>query len=180
MRRIYDSDALHRDDADPHSPRERDRTPRYRSLNWRAASHALLPVGLRRRAIAVEIETTSETYAVGESVDLRVRFRNRLPVPVTLPTRSPVRWHWAVDGHVEAEVGSPDEPDDRSTFEFGRSETKTFTRRWSQRFKTGDRTWESAEPGEHTLSVRVNRDDASEGLSAETTIRIEDGRGVAD
>lgn len=177
MRRIYESDALHRDDADPHSPRERDRTPEYRSLNWRAASHALLPIGVRRRAISVEIETDKETYAPDEPVDLRVRFRNRLPIPVILRTRSPVRWHWAVDGHVDAELESRDEPEDRSTFEFARSETKTFTRRWPQRFKTGDRTWESAGPGEYTLSARVNRDDAGGSLSAETTVRIEDGNG---
>lgn len=178
MRRIYESDALHRDDADPHSPRERDGTPKYRSLNWRAASHALLPVALRRWAIDVEIETAKETYAVDEPIDLRVRFRNRLPFPVTLRTRSPVPWHWAVDGHVDARVEPPDEPDDRSAFQFGRSETKTFTRRWPQLFKTGDRTWEPAEPGEHTLSVSVNDGkDASESLRAETVVRIERGAG---
>ena len=175
MRRIYESDALHRDDADPHSPRERDGTPKYRSLNWRAASHALLPVRLRRWAIDVEIETPKETYAVDEPIDLRVRFRNRLPVPVTLRTESPVPWHWAVDGHVEARVEPPDEPDDRSAFDFARSETKTFTRRWPQRLKTGDRTWEAVEPGEYTLSVSVNDDDAGGRLSAETTVRVERG-----
>lgn len=175
MRRIYESDALHQDDTDPHSPRERDGTPTYRSVNWRAASHALLPVRLRRWAIDVDIETSRDAYAVDEPVDLRVRFRNRLPIPVTLRTQSPVPWHWAVDGHVDAELEPPEEPDDRSVFEFARSETKMFTRRWSQRFKTDDRTWEPVEPGEYTLSVSVNRADADETLRAETSVRIERG-----
>lgn len=172
MRRIYDSEALHRDDGDPHSPRERDGSPRYRSLNWRAASHALLPVRLRRWAIDVEIETARDVYAVDEPVDLRVRFRNRLPFPVVLRTESPVRWHWAVDGHVEGSLEPPSEPDDRAVFEFERSETKTFTRRWPQRFRTGDRTWEPAGPGEYTLTASVN--DGTDGLRASTTVRVDD------
>lgn len=172
MRRIYESDALHRDDADPHSPRERDRTPKYRSLNWRAASHALLPVRLRRWALDVQIETNRDVYAVGEPVDLRVRFRNRLPMPVTLRTESPVRWHWSVDGRIEARDDPPAEPDDPALFEFDRSETKTFTRRWPQRFRTDDRTWEPAGPGEYTLAVGVN--DGTDSLRAETTVRVDD------
>lgn len=173
MRRIYDSNALHRDDDDPHSPRERDGTPAYRSLNWRATSHALLPMRVRRLAIDVDIETERDVYAVGEPVGLRVQFRNRLPVPITLRTRSPVRWHWAVNGHISAELEPPEEPADSSTFEFDRSETKTSTRQWFQRFKTGDRVWKPADPGEYTLTVSINDDgDTNEHLRATTTVRI--------
>jgi len=173
VRRIYDSNALHRDDDDPHAPRERDATTGYRSLNWRAASHALVPMGLRRRAISVDVDTPRETYAVGEPVDLQIRFRNRLPIPITLRTKSPVRWHWAVDGHADAELESPSEPDDPSLFEFDRSETKTFTRRWPQRLKTGERRWEPVDPGEYTLSASVNDGgDANGRLRATTTVRI--------
>jgi len=173
MSRIYDSDALRRDD-DPGSPRKRPEDRGNRSINWGTASHALLPNWLRHRAIAVDVKTPHERFAVDERVDFRVRFRNRMPFPVTLRTQSPVPWHWTVDGHVSAVRAPLDEPDEPSLFRFSRAETKTFTRYWTGQLKTGERIWTPVGPGEYDLGVAVNVvDPETKGLAATTTVRLE-------
>lgn len=175
VRRIYESDAVVRDD-DPHTPSEReDDDPGPRTIDWANASHALLPIRVRDWAITVDVETSRERYAVGEPVDLRVRFRNRLPFSVQLRTATPVRWQWAVDGIDGASVverGTT--PNGRGTFSFTRSERKTFTRTWNQSIQRTAREWEPVAPGEHTISARVNVPDAeTRGLTAETTVHID-------
>lgn len=171
MRRIYESDALRRDEDDPFSPRVADEDTS-RSLNWQALSHAIVPAAVRRRAISVTIETDREQYESGDPVLLRATFHNRLPFPVVVPTSTPVPWHWAVDGRVGASDVLPDEPEDASLFRFERNERKVFTRRWDQLFQVDERRWEPARAGEHEISVSINTpiDDGTQ-LTAETTIR---------
>ena len=173
MRRIYESRALVRDDDEAFVPAERDETSRS-TIDWEAASHAFLPVALRRRAIEVEIDAPEDPRPVGEPVPFRVVLRNRLPVPVVLRTRSPVRWNWAVDGLTEGSRPDTDYPAEPTLFGFARSERKTFRRRWSGYLRESEREWAPADPGEYTLSARVDVDDAREkGLAAETTVRVE-------
>ncbi|MFB6146658.1 MAG: hypothetical protein ABEJ08_03125 [Halobacteriaceae archaeon] len=174
MRRIYESDALVRDE-DPHTPRDEEDGSGGRTINWGAASHALMPVRLRDWAVSVDVTTDREVYAPGETVGVRVRFRNRLPAPVRLRTASPVRWQWAVDGVVAASEFRPERPPDRpSTISFARAERKTFVRRWNQSIRRSRREWTPVDPGEHTLTAWINVPDAADrGLRAETTIRIE-------
>jgi len=174
VRRIYESDAVIRDD-DPHTPSERDEDDSGpRTIDWENASHALLPVRLRDWAISVDVETSRDRYAAGAPVDLRVRFRNRLPVAVLLRTATPVRWQWAVDGVVGAsELERGATPEEGGTFSFSRSERKSFTRTWNQSIRRTAREWEPVEPGEYTISAWVNVPAAeSRGLTAETTVRI--------
>jgi len=174
VRRIYESDAVVRDDG-PHTPAQRDDDPGPRTLDWDRVSHALLPVRVRDWAITVDVETSRERYAVGEPVDLRVRFRNRLPFSVRLRTETPVHWEWAVDGIVGAsEVGRDGTPTDSGAFSFSRSERKAFTRTWNQSIQRTPREWEPVDPGQYTLSARVNVPDATaRGLTTETTIHID-------
>lgn len=175
MRRIYESRALAYDDEDPYAPKRSDDAPdaSRRAIDWQAASHALVPVRLRRRAIDVSLASDRDTYAPGETVHFEVSFRNRLPFPIVLRTDSPVRWTWRVDGLDEASH-VVEYPPETSLFSFARGERKAFGRRWRQRFQTGPRSWEPADPGEYTLSVRINTPDAeTTGLSAETTVTIE-------
>lgn len=172
MRRIYESDAVVRDDH-PHTPAARD-DPGPRTVDWAAASHAFVPVGLRDWAVAVDVETDRSTYRVGEPVRLRVAFRNRLPFPIRLRTTSPVLWRWAVDGAVEASTVEEPTPDRPGAFSFARGERKTFTRVWNQSVRRTEREWEPVPPGEYTLSAWVNVDDPDgRGLAAETTVRVE-------
>lgn len=176
MRRIYESRALEYDDEDPYAPKRRDDAsdsdPGPRTIDWSAASHALLPTWLRRRAISVTVETDQASYAPDEPVVFRVGFRNRLPVPVAVPTASPVPWTWSIDGIDEAShlAGRPDES---GLFKFGRAERKQFTRRWQQRFQRDGRTWTTADRGEHVLSVRIDTPSGVDAVTAETTFRIE-------
>ena len=175
MRRLYESRALEYDDTDPHAPKRRDEDddPGPRSINWDAASHAILPRRLRQHAITVDVETTRDRYARDAPVEFRVTFRNRLPFPVTIPTSSPVPWTWSLDGLDEAShVAS--HPSDASLFEFSRAERKRFSRRWTQRVRQDARTWTPAETGEHTLGVRINTPEGwDDALAAETTFYIE-------
>ncbi|MDZ5810758.1 hypothetical protein U4E84_05270 [Halorubrum sp. AD140] len=171
MRRIYESDALSRDEDDPFSPRGSDEKES-RSLNWSALSHAILPAAVRRRAVSVAVETDKRRYESDETVLIRVTFHNRLPFPVAVPTKTPVPWHWSVDGRVAAMDAPPDEPDESSLFRFERNERKIFTRRWDQLYRVDERHWEPAGAGEHDLSVAINTPMADEThLRAETTIR---------
>lgn len=172
MRRIYESDALVADD-DPHTPTGRDRD-RPRAIDWGAASHALMPTGLRDRALEVSVTTDRRVVRAGSPLTVRVKFRNRLPVPVRLVTDSPVRWRWAVDGVPAAsELATAGPPDRRSTLDFARRERKTVTRTWRGAIRGRDGEWTPVDPGEHTIAAWVNVPDAADrGLRDETTIRI--------
>lgn len=177
MRRIYESDALHRDDDEAHAPTERPReTPvqALRSVPAASLSDLLVPAGLRHRFVSVAVSTPRDEYAVGEPVRFTVTIRNRLPVPVSLPTASPVLWEWSVDGDVEASrVSLRDPPDEPGAFAFDRGERKEFRRRWDQLFRVSDAEWEPAGPGAYAVGAAVNVADAdAKGLAAETTVRV--------
>lgn len=177
MRRIYESNALHRDDEESHAPREhgRDAEPQaMRSVPSGTLSRLLVPHWLRYRAIGVDVEIPVATVDRGERVPFRVTLRNALPFPVTVPVTSPVPWHWSVDGHSQAStVDGP--PEGRRGFHFDRGERKTFSKRWSGSFKIGAHEWQLAEAGEHVVSVELAVPDAeSKGLTAEATVRVVD------
>ncbi|MFW5895820.1 MAG: hypothetical protein ACOCUA_00355 [archaeon] len=172
MRRVYESEALRRDDDDPFSPVEDDETGQSH-VNWTNVSHALVPKFLRSRAIAVDVQTTKERYAPGEPVQFGVTFANRLPFPITIVTRTPKPWEWSIDGNADGSELQGDHPEERSAFRFSRSERKRFRREWSGRVRVDDHEWREAERGEHTLGVGIDAVDGAEALRAETTFRIE-------
>lgn len=180
MRRIYDSNAVKRDDDDPFTPGD-DRRPtsslssgRYRTINWERVSYAFMPVALRNRAISVSVGTARPSYAPGEPVRIQVSMANRWPMPVTLRTRSAVGWTWAVDGVEEASKVGSELDDDGGLFTFYRGERKRFEREWHQSIRVDAREWEPVGPGEYTVSAAVDVPNARErGLSDETTVRIE-------
>ncbi|MFB6136289.1 MAG: hypothetical protein ABEJ04_05980 [Halobacteriaceae archaeon] len=174
MRRIYESEALRRDDDDPFVPGQDDGSrSRSRSLNWDNASHAFMPNALRSRAIDVTVQTNEEVYRRGETVHFHVAFRNRLPLPVALKTTTLTPWTWEIDG-LEHASKTPDEtPDEAGRFQFNRAERKTFSRRWTQRFQETENEWSSAPPGEYRLAVRINAAYGTDRLQDSTTFRIE-------
>lgn len=174
MRRIYESQALKYDDEDPHAPKRRgDGDPGPRTINWQAASHALLPGRVRAWAVDVDVETDRAVYGADDPVRFEVRFVNRLPVPVTLRTTSPVPWTWSIDGLEEASHVT-DHPEEAGLLRFGRGERKVFRRNWRQRIRLSSSRWEPADRGRHTLDVRLNVPGAAgRGLRAETSFRIE-------
>lgn len=177
MRRIYDSEALDRDDDEPFQPNERRRRakPRAsRTLPAKYLSDLLVPQRVRHRAISVDISTPRSTYESGTPIPFEVSMRNEFPFPVTLSARSPLLWYWHVDGHREASH-VPEEPSGESTpFEFDRGETKRFRRTWSGSFQRTRSEWEKAGRGEYTVGVEINVDDAEgKGLADRTTVRIE-------
>ncbi|AHF98816.1 hypothetical protein HALLA_08020 [Halostagnicola larsenii XH-48] len=176
MRRIYESDALSRDD-DQFSPTERSSSEgpqAARSINGSAWSKRLIPHGIRRRAISVRVSTPTPEVAPETPIPFTVTMKNALPIPITIRTRSPICWTWSIDDAPEASRTSRRDPPDRTgELHFDRGERRQFRRRWSQLFQVSDREWEPAEPGEYTISAALNVDDAKRrGLYDETTVHI--------
>lgn len=176
MRKIYESQALDRDDERPFKPDETDRetTPRaMRSVSGGLLSRLFVPTPVRYWGLSVSISTPQSTYDAGTSVPFTITIVNRLPVPITIQTALPVLWTWEVNGVREASQVA-ELPDRAGQFRFDRGERKRFRRRWHQSFRVSDGDWEAAPPGEYCLSAALAIEDASEaGLSDETTIRIE-------
>ena len=173
MRRVYDSEALRRDDDDPFSPVEDDEDASRNHVNWTNLSHALVPQAIRSRAIAVDVQTDKDCYEPGEEIHFGVTFVNRFPLPITIVTETPKPWEWSIDGNPEGSMVPANHPDDRSTFHFSRSERKRFRRSWTGRVQVDDHEWRPADSGEHTLAVEIGAVNGAEKLRAETTFRIE-------
>ncbi|GAB3671629.1 hypothetical protein [Halopiger thermotolerans] len=176
MRRIYESEALRRDE-EPFTPAETEtghRIQAMRSINSTALSRRVVPRSLRHRAISVSVSTPRTEYEVGEVVPFTVTMRNPLPVPIAVPTNSPLLWTWRVDDLQEAsEIQLHDPPDEAGEFVFDRGERKRITKRWRQRFRVSESEWVPAEPDSYTIGAELNVDDAMEkGLGDETSIRI--------
>ncbi|WP_138006688.1 hypothetical protein [Halalkalirubrum salinum] len=172
MRRIYESNALDRDDADPFKPNaSRDTTPTAaRSIPAQKLSAAIIPQRLIRRGVTIEVSTPRSTYTKGQAVPFHVQIRNRLPIPITIETKHPVLWTWSVDGHRDASRLDDPLPARPGQFTFDRGETKRFTRRWTQTFRVSSTTWEEASPGIYTIRAAVAVDDAVLSDSVSVTI----------
>lgn len=177
MRRIYESDAIQRDD-EPFTPNEESRRSfKPQAMRWVNAtllSQLLVPQWVRQRAISVKISTPQSSYPSGHPIPFTVTMRNSMPFPVTIPTNSPLLWTWNVDGVQEAShVPLRDEPEEPGGIRFDRGSRKQFIKRWSGLFRVTDREWEPAEPGEYTIGAGLNVEGAAEkGLYDETTVRI--------
>lgn len=177
MRRIYESDAIHRDDDDPTAPPASSGPDQPQSFRWidsAAWSRRLVPNALRNWAVSIRIVTPREVYTAGESVPFEVRMKNVLPIPVTIETRSPLLWTWHVDGaRAGSRLDSPDPVGDEPGFHFDRGERKRFRKRWDGMFQISENEWVPAAPGEYTIGAGVNVDDApGKGLYDELTIRL--------
>ncbi len=177
MRRIYDSDALRRDDGEPGAPNEIERKTKLqamRSVPSAALSDLFVPSGVKHRFLSVDVETAADEYALGESIPFTVTFRNHVPFPISITTESPVLWTWSVDDDVEASaVSLRDPPDETGRFAFDRGERKRFRKRWDQMFRVTEADWEPAETGEYTIGAAINAQNSeAKGLAGETTIRI--------
>lgn len=176
MRKIYESDALHRDDDDPTSPDKRDRETKlqsFRSLPSKTISNAITPHIIRKKAVSIKITTSRERYDQGTKIPFRVEIKNTLPVPVTLKTTSTIPWYWAIDGKPEAIKMDQDRATGESTFVFDRGERKKFTKYWDQMFQIAEREWEEASAGTYTISAAINVDDPEgDGLYDETKVTI--------
>lgn len=178
MRRIYESNALDRDDESPFQPNERRKTkPRaMRTVPAATLSKHLVPHWVRHRAISIDIRASKSSYEQGESVPFEVNMKNHLPIPIVLSVNSPVVWNWTVNGHREgSRIQVDDIPERLTQFTFDRGEQKRFLRQWHQKFRTGTHEWSPVSPGTYTIGAQITVDNPDQkGLSAETTVRVED------
>ncbi len=176
MRRIEESRPSNRDGSDTaySSTGKKEEHQAMRTLPSTFLSRLIIPHRLRYWAISVHIDTPRTEFSVGEPVPFAVTMKNSMPFPITLPVRSPIAWDWEVDGLIEAshvEVRNP--PAETHGFRFGRGERKRYYKQWQGMFRISPTEWESAQPGEYTISAGINIDDAKEkGLYAETTVTL--------
>lgn len=99
-----------------------------------------VPAAVARRAIDVAVETDRAVYARGDPVEITVTFRNRLPLPVAVPTPRQRPWGWRVDGELEATDERRYVRDRPSSVSFRGGERKHATVTWNGRLeRTGDR-----------------------------------------
>lgn len=178
MRRIYESEAIRRDEEDAFSPGEkRDRSTKplaVRMVPSTWLSRLFVPYWLRYRSVKINVTTPRDEYPVGADVPFVVTMRNVMPFPVTLPTQSPMLWLWDVDGVTEAShVDLRNPPDEERGFVFERGEEKVFRKRWPTTFRISKSAWEPASPGEYRIGARLNVEDAeAKGLYSQTTVRL--------
>ncbi|MFY4816002.1 hypothetical protein [Halorubrum sp. Atlit-26R] len=136
----------------------------------------VVPRSVARRAIEVTVSTDAAEYAPDEPVAITVAIRNRLPVPVEVPTTTRRLWGWAVDGVLEATDERRYVSAEESSLSLRAGETKRATVTWNGRFRRsdGDGLDRSvrAERGDHTISVFVPVPDADERHEDATQIRI--------
>lgn len=104
----------------------------------------------------MEVRTDKRRYRPGEQVEIEIRFRNRLPVPVTIATPKRRLWGWTVDGELEASDVTRYERDAPAAFSFRARECKRVSRTWDGRFeRDGDSLREAAAPGEYEIAAFV-------------------------
>lgn len=120
------------------------------------ALRGLVPQAVARRAISVRVRTDERRYRAGESVEIDIEFRNRLPVPVSVETPKRRLWGWSVDGLLEASERPNYERASPAGFEFRAGECKRIRRTWDGRFeRDGESARESAGPGEYEIAAFV-------------------------
>lgn len=177
MRRIYESNAVERDES-PFTPGHRDVEPEsFRSIPATSVSRLVLPDWLRYRAISIGVEAGRAHATVGERLPFAVTLGNSMPFPVTIPTVSAPLWTWRIDGHECARTFDRSErTDEARAFTLARGERKRFVRGWDGRFRVSESEWEPAPGGTYELGVAVNVESPARwGLTDETTIEIREG-----
>lgn len=136
----------------------------------------LVPNALARRAVDVRVSTDAESYRVGDAVRIQVDFKNRLPVPVRVPTPRQRRWGWEVDGVLEATDERRHVSAAPATFPFRAGERKRFAVEWNGHFRRTDEggldVSRPASPGDHRITAYLATTVNGERPEDSTTIRI--------
>ena len=156
---------------------ETDRTGFDETKNYLStALGRVVPRVVARRAIDVTVSTDAAEYAPDEPVAITVEIRNRLPIPIEVPTTTRRSWGWAVDGVLEATDERRYVRAEESALSLRAGETKRATATWNGRFRrTADRGLDRsvrAERGDHTVSVFVPVPDGDDRHEDATRIRI--------
>lgn len=138
---------------------------------------ALVPPPVARRAIAASVTTDRDVYERDAPVEITVAFKNRLPVPVELPTPRQRRWGWTIDGHLEASDERLYTREQPATFDFRGGERKQLSVTWNGRLERADggdrRESVVPEPGEYEIRAFVATEEGGRRPSDSTTIRLE-------
>ncbi|WP_281195190.1 hypothetical protein [Halorubrum sp. F4] len=136
----------------------------------------VVPGRLARRAVTLEVETGRTEYARGEPVEITVRLRNRLPVPVELETTTRRQWGWRVDDVLEASDERRYVRSEPGAVGFRAGETKVATTTWNGHFRRENETGLDrsvpADRGEHVVSAFLAVADPEPHHEDSTRIRI--------
>ncbi|MFP4625519.1 MAG: hypothetical protein ACLFNI_02865 [Natronomonas sp.] len=114
-----------------------------------------VPQAVATRGVTISIETDRDAYDVGDTVDITVTIRNRIPFPIEVVTTGQRIWGWRVNDLLEASDETLYEPTTPRRFSMQARETITVDIEWDGRFKRdGSPTrWEPADAGEHEIDV---------------------------
>lgn len=121
----------------------------------------VVPRWLAHRAVTIEVSTERRVYDLGDPVPFTVAIRNRLPVPVSIPTPQPRLWGWAVDGTLEATDEAVYTSDTSGQLTLDSREVRHIDQVWNGRLEhtgsgpNGRSEWVLPDPGTHELSVFI-------------------------
>lgn len=138
---------------------------------------AVVPDRLAHRAVTIEVSTDRREYALDAPVEFTVTIRNRLPVPVTLPTPTLRLWGWTIDGELEASDEATFVSESESWHAFDARETRRIQQTWHGRFErsgagpSGRTKWVLPDPGVHELSVFLATDEPQARDTVELELR---------
>ena len=136
----------------------------------------VVPGRIARRAVTIEVETDRAEYARDDPVEITVRLRNRLPVPVELETTTRRQWGWRVDGVLEAIDERRYVRSEPGAVAFRAGETTIATVTWNGRFRrengTGLDRSVPADRGDHTVSAFLAVADPEPHHRDSTEIRV--------
>lgn len=143
-------------------------------INWTEAGFVFLPNRIKYLAIVPSIEIAKKEFEPNEIVTFNIVFRNRLPFPIKIRTESKLPWSWSINNVEKASHYVDFDPSgEQGTFILERSERRSYTRKWSQKFRVSKSKWEDAMNGEYELSAWINvPDPQSKGLQANTSFVI--------
>ncbi|MFC3957859.1 hypothetical protein [Halovivax cerinus] len=121
---------------------------------------ALVPPSLARRAVAISVRTDRSTYACSDPVELEIVIRNRLPLPIDVPTTEQRLFGWRFDGLLEASEECVFRAPSPNELSLRARERRTIERVWDGSIRReGDRThWEPVEPGTYEIEAFLTTD----------------------
>lgn len=118
---------------------------------------SFVPQEVARRGLGVRVSTDRPSFAPGETVEVTVEIRNRLPLPVSLAIEGKRLWGWSVGGRLDASEEALHASEAQRRLDLRGFETRRLEVEWNGRFKRpGSPTrWVPADPGEYEIRAFV-------------------------
>lgn len=117
----------------------------------------LVPASLARWALTISVSVERRRLPAGARLPFTVELRNRLPVPVAVPTPTHQLWTWSVGDYREG-TDEPRYHTGEGTLTLRGGEQRRIEQEWNGLFgrtRDGRTRWVDPEPGEYEFAVWV-------------------------